>query len=280
MCSVAQLCATLAIPWTVAARLCRPWDSPAKNTGAGCCGLLQGIFLTQGSNPRLLHWQVHSLPPSHQGSPLIMYIHMASKAPEFWARVERQALAAPLSPGRSQGCSAQLRLCPPGTFQALRGAPLALALESPALNAVFLLRVSLCLPPPPSSCWCFSPSTLTLRSSPRVSLPSLGVSRTLAGGPSFLPPGPAALRPLATHSALTTASLWPSPWGPWVWSRGAALSAWTVPVLAAGPGGRQAPFLLWAPRYELVFSLGAVVQVLGSTAPLVGCVLESGPRLS
>ena len=36
-------------------RLLRPWDSPGKNTGAGCHFLLQGIFLTQGSNPGLLH---------------------------------------------------------------------------------------------------------------------------------------------------------------------------------------------------------------------------------
>ena len=34
------------------ARLC-PWDSPGKNTGVGCHFLLQGIFLTQGSNVRL-----------------------------------------------------------------------------------------------------------------------------------------------------------------------------------------------------------------------------------
>ena len=30
-------------------------DSPGKNTGVGCHFLLQGIFLTQGSNPGLLH---------------------------------------------------------------------------------------------------------------------------------------------------------------------------------------------------------------------------------
>ena len=37
----------------------------ARNTGVGCLFLLQGIFPTQGSNPRLLcllHWQVVSLP--------------------------------------------------------------------------------------------------------------------------------------------------------------------------------------------------------------------------
>ena len=30
-------------------------DSPGKNTGVGCCTLLQGIFPTQGSNPGLPH---------------------------------------------------------------------------------------------------------------------------------------------------------------------------------------------------------------------------------
>ena len=44
---------------------CIHGDSPGKNTGAGCHALLQGIFLTQGSNPsllRLLHWQAGSFP--------------------------------------------------------------------------------------------------------------------------------------------------------------------------------------------------------------------------
>ena len=52
-------------------RLLRPWDSPGKNTGVVCHFLLQGIFLTQGSNPHLLwllHWQAGSLPLSHLGS--------------------------------------------------------------------------------------------------------------------------------------------------------------------------------------------------------------------
>ena len=50
-------------------RLLCPWNSPGKNTGVGCHFLLQRIFLTQGSNPSLLHWQVDSLLLSHQGSP-------------------------------------------------------------------------------------------------------------------------------------------------------------------------------------------------------------------
>ena len=32
-----------------------PWDFPDKNTGVSCHFFLQGIFLTQGSNPCLLH---------------------------------------------------------------------------------------------------------------------------------------------------------------------------------------------------------------------------------
>ena len=36
-------------------RLLCPWDSPRRNTGVGCHSLLQGIFLTQGWNPGLLH---------------------------------------------------------------------------------------------------------------------------------------------------------------------------------------------------------------------------------
>ena len=54
------------------ARLLCPWNFPGKNTRAGYCFLLQGIFPTQGSNPhllRLLSWQADSFPPCHLGSP-------------------------------------------------------------------------------------------------------------------------------------------------------------------------------------------------------------------
>ena len=43
---------------------------PGKNTGLGCHFLLPGIFLTLGANLHLLHWQMDSLPLSHQGRPL------------------------------------------------------------------------------------------------------------------------------------------------------------------------------------------------------------------
>ena len=45
--------------------LLHPWNFPGKNTGMSCRFLLQGIFLTQGMNPHLLHWQADSLPLSH-----------------------------------------------------------------------------------------------------------------------------------------------------------------------------------------------------------------------
>ena len=53
---VAQLCLILCDPmdWSLT-KFLRPWDFPGKNTGLGCHFLLQGIFLTQGSNPGLLH---------------------------------------------------------------------------------------------------------------------------------------------------------------------------------------------------------------------------------
>jgi len=48
-------------------------DSAGKNTGMGCCALLQGIFQTQGSNPLLLcllYWQAGSLPLVPPGKPI------------------------------------------------------------------------------------------------------------------------------------------------------------------------------------------------------------------
>ena len=55
---VPKLCLTLWPHGLWPARLLSPWAFPGKDTGVGCHFLLQGIFLTQGSNPRLLHWWV------------------------------------------------------------------------------------------------------------------------------------------------------------------------------------------------------------------------------
>ena len=47
-------------------------ESPDKNTGVGCRAFLQGIFLTQGSNPSLPHCRQILNHLSHQGSPRIL----------------------------------------------------------------------------------------------------------------------------------------------------------------------------------------------------------------
>ena len=61
-----QLCPALCDPMdTTAHQAPLSTDSPGKNTGLGGHTLLQGIFPTQGLNPRLLcllHWQAGSLP--------------------------------------------------------------------------------------------------------------------------------------------------------------------------------------------------------------------------
>ena len=53
-CLLAKLCLTDSTPWTVT-HLAPLWDCPGENTGMACHFLLQGIFLTQGSNTHLLH---------------------------------------------------------------------------------------------------------------------------------------------------------------------------------------------------------------------------------
>ena len=50
-------------------RLLCLWDFPGKNTGMGCHFILQGIFLTQGWIPVLLHCRQFLYRLSHQRSP-------------------------------------------------------------------------------------------------------------------------------------------------------------------------------------------------------------------
>ena len=75
LCLVAQSCPTLFNPMG-----CSPpgssvhGDSPGKNTRGGCHALLQGIFLTQGSNPGLSHCRRILYHLSYQGNPYT-YIH-------------------------------------------------------------------------------------------------------------------------------------------------------------------------------------------------------------
>ena len=46
-----------------------PWNSPGHSTAVGSLSLLQGIFLTQRSNPGLPHRRQILYQLSHQGSP-------------------------------------------------------------------------------------------------------------------------------------------------------------------------------------------------------------------
>ena len=52
------------------ARLLCPWNSPGKDTGVDYPSLLQGIFLTQGLNPGLLHGRQIFLP----SEPPLIYV--------------------------------------------------------------------------------------------------------------------------------------------------------------------------------------------------------------
>ena len=75
VCSVAQSRVTFAIPWSFQVPLSMGF--PGKDTGVSCHILLQGIFLTQGSNPPLLcllYWQGDSLPLVPPGKPESPYI--------------------------------------------------------------------------------------------------------------------------------------------------------------------------------------------------------------
>ena len=51
-------------------RLLCPWNSPGKNTGLGSHSPLQGLFLSQGSNPGLSQCRQIVQHLSHQGSPI------------------------------------------------------------------------------------------------------------------------------------------------------------------------------------------------------------------
>ena len=67
--------------------LLRPWDFPDQSTGGGCHFLLQGIFLTQGSNPGLLYCRqiLYHLSYREVSSPskrksLILTLHLLDEA--------------------------------------------------------------------------------------------------------------------------------------------------------------------------------------------------------
>ena len=65
---VTQSCLTLRPRELRHTRLLCLWDFPGKNTGVCNHSLLQGLFLTQGSNLKLLHCRQILFHLSYQGS--------------------------------------------------------------------------------------------------------------------------------------------------------------------------------------------------------------------
>ena len=66
-------------PWTIAYQAPLSMEFSRQEFGPGWHFLLQGIFLTQGSNPCLLcllHWQVDSLPLIYLGSPYVCLFYV------------------------------------------------------------------------------------------------------------------------------------------------------------------------------------------------------------
>ena len=56
--------------------MCSHGDSPGKSTGVSCHSLLQGIFLTQGSNLGLLHCRQILYHLSHQGRLWFLFLYL------------------------------------------------------------------------------------------------------------------------------------------------------------------------------------------------------------
>ena len=120
MCMCVCVCSVVsdsATPWTVASHVPLSMGLPGKNIGAGCRFLLQGIFLTQGSNLSLLHlqhWQADSLPLHYLGSPginSVLSIHSRVLREYALHTAERQQLFSLFSYSfmsdslRPRGCS-------------------------------------------------------------------------------------------------------------------------------------------------------------------------------
>ena len=78
MCSVALVMSNSANSWTVAhqAPLSMRFSRLEYWSWFGCHSLLQGIFLTRGSNPCLLHCRHVLYPLSHLGSPYSEVEHL------------------------------------------------------------------------------------------------------------------------------------------------------------------------------------------------------------
>ena len=81
-----------------------PGDFPGKNTGVGYYFLLQGIFLTQGLNPCLLHWQVDSSPLVPPGKPKRLCEAPSNRPWRMWPREMWKPGRREMWPCGSEGC--------------------------------------------------------------------------------------------------------------------------------------------------------------------------------
>ena len=118
-------------PWTAAHQLLYPEDFPGKNTAVGSHFLLQGIFLTQGSNPGLLQcrWILYCL--SQQGSPAMTYAANMLTDPtlNLWSLTSR-------GPGSYQAVSMYF-LCSFTTFSLEPFKPTTLSPTTPETHDLF-----------------------------------------------------------------------------------------------------------------------------------------------
>ena len=67
---------TLVTPWSIICQTPLSMGFPSKSTGVGCHFFFQGIFLTQGWNLHLLHWQAYSLTTEPLRKPIYISIYM------------------------------------------------------------------------------------------------------------------------------------------------------------------------------------------------------------
>ena len=85
-----QSCLTLCDPYRLyPTRLLCPWDSPGKNIGVGCRALLQRIFPTHESNPRLtfsaLAGRDFTTSTTWKAATSVLFLVTKSQGWSFWA---------------------------------------------------------------------------------------------------------------------------------------------------------------------------------------------------
>ena len=92
-----------ATPGTVAHQASLSMDSPGKSTRVDFHFLLQGIFLTQGSNLGLLHWQADSLPANvKKGSPQYVQEHVEGETEAALSAVSNSEVLDCRTPSNTQ----------------------------------------------------------------------------------------------------------------------------------------------------------------------------------